>query len=285
MNEKSAALIEDEVARRIACGECPAMEHLSAGFATIEGGRRYVEIVEIKDNRSGDTLAMYGVKDAQGSEPESAIRASKLEIGPRVLLVTEDEVILEEYFDPDLNVRRRKPREDEFHHFGEHLADFFKRFVLHNGQGLIRHRDERSEHIFIIGSSKDIEVRLVDWGRSGVWPPERFNEWGMEQFRWFYLELSVGSSEIWRTFIDSLASDFPTPHGKDALSKAYLRFVRHQLSPLSDRTRRSHATNFLEFLVRCGRLGLDLGFLNEFVEEHTELRGRELVEKYMASSG
>ena len=125
LNDVSADLIEDEVIRKAtALAEGPDPENLRAGFATIEGGRRFVEIVEITDTATGYTFAMYGVKNAQGSEPKSAVRASELGIGPRVLLVSDDHVILEEYFHPDLNVRRRKPHQEEYEHFGKHLAGF-----------------------------------------------------------------------------------------------------------------------------------------------------------------
>ncbi len=223
---------------------------------------------------------MYGAKTRHGSEPWSAEKASDLGLGPAVLDVSPDGVILEEFFPEHLNIRHRRPASSEFCHYGRHLSGFFVAFIRVAEEELLCHKDPRPEHVFIIGEGEGIQVRLIDWGRARVWPFDRFPEWGTLQLFWFYEYLSFSEPAIWRTFADSLAGDFPEELGRGALAEAYGGFVRDQTRALGRSLRRGPGVRFLEFIVGCGRLELNAGWLNEFVEKHKGLSGEELARAY-----
>ena len=188
--------------------------------------------------------------------------------------------ILEEYFPGHLNIRHRRPTPDEFGPYAGHLSRFFVAFVRVADGELICHKDPRPEHIFIVGDGEEIEVKLIDWGRASVWSFERFPEWGRVQFFWFYQYLSFYEPAIWRRFADALAGEFPKEPGRGALADAYGEFVREQAGSAGRAIRRTLGTRFLEFIVQCGRLELNAGWVNEFVESHAGLRGEALARAY-----
>jgi len=281
VDERRAAVIEQDVCRRLGIKEDDTrLGQLQVGIRSVAGGRRLVEVVEIREPGAKGPLAIYGAKTRHGSEPWSAERASDLGLGPAVLDVSPDGVILEEFFPEHLNIRHRRPASSEFRHYGRHLSGFFVAFIRVAEEELLCHKDPRPEHIFIIGEGEEIEVRLIDWGRARVWPFDRFSEWGRLQLFWFYEYLSFSEPEIWRTFADSLARGFPEELGRGALAGAYGGFVRDQTSDLGHALRRGPGTRFLEFVVGCGRLELNAGWLNEFVEKHKGLSGEELARAY-----
>lgn len=281
LDSRRAAVIEEDVCRRLGIEQDDEhLGRLQVDISTLAGGRRSIEVVEIREPGAKRPLAMYGTKEPHGSEPWSAETASALGLGPAVLDVSEDGVILEEYFPEHLNIRHRRPTPGEFRPYARHLSRFFVALIRVAEGELICHKDPRPEHIFIIGDGEEIQVRLIDWGRASVWPFDRFPEWGRVQFFWFYEYLSFCEPAIWRTFADFLAEDFPKKPGHRALADAYGEFVRDQARSVGRALRRTLGTRFLEFIVRCGRLELNAGWLNEFVENHKGLRGEELARAY-----
>jgi hypothetical protein len=64
------------------------------------------------------------------------------------------------------------------------------------------------------------------------------------------------------------------------LAEAYGEFVRDQAGSVGRALRRTLGIRFLEFIVRCGELELNAGWLNEFIEKHKGLRGEELARAY-----
>lgn len=281
LDSRRAGVVEKDVCRRLGIGQDDEhLGRLQVDISTLAGGRRSIEVVEIREPGAKRPLAMYGTKEPHGSEPWSARKASELGLGPVVLDVSEDGVILEEYFPEHLNIRHRRPTSSEFHHYGRHLSRFFVGFIRVAERELICHKDPRPEHIFIIGEGEEIRVKLVDWGRASVWPFDRFPEWGRVQFFWFYEYLSFQEPAIWRTFAELLIKDFPKKPGHRALAEAYGEFVKDQTMSLGRALRRTLGTRFLEFIVQSGRLELNAGWLNEFIEKHKGLRGEELARAY-----
>jgi hypothetical protein len=283
LDSQRAAVIEQDVCRRLGIEQDDErLGRLQVSVSTIAGGRRPVEVVEIREPGAATPLAMYGAKRPHGSEPWSAEMASDLGLGPAVLSTSEDGIIVEEFFPQQQNIRHRRLTSDQFRHYGRHLSSLFIAFIRVADEGLICHNDPRPEHIFIIGEGEELQVKLIDWGRAGVWPFDRFPEWGRLQFAWFYEYLSFSEPTIWRTFAESLVQDFPNRPGRDALAQAYGEFVGKQTSALGRPLRGSLGTRFLELIVRCGRLDLNAGWLNEFVEKHGGLSGEELAQAYVA---
>ena len=106
LDGRRALIIEEDVCRRL--GVAPDdrwLSKLRADYGAIAGGRRTVEVIEIRRAGESSPFAIYGIKPPHGAEPESAARASKLRVGPRVLDVGASGIIVEEYFHHDLNVR------------------------------------------------------------------------------------------------------------------------------------------------------------------------------------
>jgi hypothetical protein len=280
-NRRRALIIEMDVCRRLGIHQDnERLERLSVAVSTIEGGRRWVEVVEVYEAGGKDPLLAYGIKPSHGSEPWSAEKASVLGLGPQVLDVTEDGVVLEEYYPHDANIRHRKPSPNECGYYAESLSSFFCTFIHSGEDELICHKDQRPEHIFILGHGKNIRVKLIDWGRASVCPLDEFREWSKQQFSWFYEYLSFHQPRIWTTFMSFLVSDFPRKLGLPALAEGYREFVRDQTRCLSDNLRRIFGVKFLEFIVQCGRLDLEVGWLNDCVEKHKCFRGEDLVRAY-----
>jgi hypothetical protein len=278
LDGRRALIIEEDVCRGLGIApDDPWLSRLRADYGSIAGGRRTVEVIEIRRAGEPAPFAIYGIKPPHGSEPESAERASKLGVGPRVLDVSGSGIITEEYYHHDLNVRERKLADEEHAPFGERLSDFCLRFLCADEGEIFLHRDEREDHIFILGEGDDIEIRLIDWGHASTWPIGRMGEWIEEQLRWFYLELSFYQPEIWRAFIESLVERFPREDGTDALADAYRAFARSQASTRMNGWGGTPAVRFLEFSVSCGPLPLDVPRLNAFVEEARGLSGEELL--------
>lgn len=281
VDSRRAAAIEEDVCRRLGIEhDDERLGRLQVAISRVAGGRRSVEVVEIREPEAKRPLAMYGTKKAHGSEPWSAEKASALGLGPAVLDVSEDGLVLEEFFPEHANIRHRRPTSEEFGHYSRHLSSFFVAFIRVAEGELICHKDPRPEHIFIVGEGEGIQVKLIDWGRASVWPFDRFPEWARLQFFWFYQYLSFHEPAIWRAFADSLVEGFPEKPGRDALAAAYGEFVSDQTGPLGRSVRRRVGTRFLEFIVRCGRLALNAAWLNEFVEKHEGLSGEELARAY-----
>ena len=280
-DERRASIIERNVCRRLGTSEdSERLGQLEVSISTIAGGRRSIEVVAVREPGAERPLAMYGVKAPHGSEPSSAEKAAALGIGPAVFDVSEDGVVLEEFFPERLNVRHRELRPDEHGHYGRQLSRFFVAFIRVAEGELLCHKDPRPEHIFIVGQGEEIQVRLIDWGRATTWPLERFHEWAARQFSWLYEYASFYEPAIWKAFADGLVEDIPETPGHQALSEAYAEFVQAQAAR-SDRTlRRSLGTRFLEFIVACGKLDLNGARLNEFVEKHKSRSGEELARAY-----
>lgn len=278
LDGRRALIIEQDVSRRLGVApDDPWLSKLRADYGAIAGGRRTVEVIEIRRAGERAPFAIYGIKPPHGSEPESAERASELGVGPRVLDVAGSGIIVEEYYHHDLNVRERKLAPEEHEPFGRHLSQFCLRFLCSGENEIFLHRDEREDHIFILGQGEEIEIRLIDWGHASTWSIGRLVEWLEEQLRWFYLELSFYQPAIWRPFVDSLAERFPRENGTDVLASAYLAFARREAKARMNGWGGTPAVRFLEFCVDCGRLPLDVPRVNEFVENARGLRGEDLV--------
>lgn len=278
LDGRRALIIEEDVCRGLGVAPDDAwLSRLRADYGVIAGGRRTVEVIEIRRAGEPAPFAIYGIKPPHGSEPESAERASKLGVGPRVLDVSDSGIITEEYYHHDLNVRERELAEEEYARFGERLSEFCLRFLCADEGEIFLHRDEREDHIFILGEGDEIELRLIDWGHASTWPIGRMGEWIEEQLRWFYLELSFYRPAIWRAFIGSLVERFPREDGTDALADAYRAFARREASTRMNGWGGTPAVRFLEFCVGCGPLPLDVPRLNAFVEDARGLSGEDLV--------
>ncbi len=267
-NETRARVIEDDVCRRLGVSTDDArLAKLSIDFASVAGGRRLVEVVKVRRAAVDVPFAMYAMKRPHGSEPRSAERAAGLGLGPPVYHVSDDGVIVEEFYSPDLNVRARMPTIEEYEPYGRYLAGFVLRFALLDEGLLLFHRDEREDHIFLLGRGEEIEVRLIDWGWATLWPTERMVEWAFEQFRWVYLQLSFQEPAIWTTFVAELGERAPGTIDWAALAEGYLDFARYQTSGTMRSPRGVFEARFLEFLIACGPSALGEGPLNAFVEE------------------
>lgn len=275
---RRALIIEEDVSRRLGVApDDPWLSRLRADYGAIAGGRRTVEIVEIRRAGEPAPFAIYGIKPSHGSEPESAERASDLGVGPRVLDVSGSAIITEEYYHRDLNVRNRKIVVEEQTRFGEYLSEFCLRFLCADEGEIFLHRDEREDHIFILGEGDDIEIRLIDWGHASTWPIGRMGEWIEDQLRWLYLELSFYRPAIWKPFIRALVERFPRENGSDSLADAYRAFARREASIRMNGWGGAPAIRFLEFSVGCGPLPMDLPCLNAFAEKARGLRGEDLM--------
>ena len=281
LNRRRGRAIEQDVCRRLGIKETSRrLAQMEVAFSTIEGGRRQVHVVEVREPAGADAHLAYGIKAPHGSEPWGAEVASDLGIGPAVLDVSQDGVLVEEFFPEGLNIRYRRPGPEEYEPYAKALSRLLLA-MMRTGEGkLLCHGDERSDHVFILGRGEDIQVRLIDWGRADTWPLSRFPEWGKDQFYWFHEHLSFEEPRIWTAFTASLAEGCPEPPGRAALGKAYMGFVGYQALGPADGAPEGSAARFLEFSVGCGRLELDLGWFNEFVEACRDLAGEELVQAY-----
>lgn len=278
LDGRRALIIEEDVCRRL--GVAPDDRWLAkfrADYGAIAGGRRTVEVVQIRRAGESSPFAMYGIKPPHGAEPESAERASRLGVGPRVLDVSGRGIIVEEYYHHNLNVRQRKLEPEEYEHFGRHLSAFCLKFLCADEGEIFLHRDEREDHIYILGRGEGIEIRLIDWGHASTWPIGRLGEWLEEQLRWLYLELSFYQPAIWRAFVGSLVERFPREDGSDVLADAYRAFARREATTRMNGWGGTPAVRFLEFCVGCGPLPLDVPRLNAFVESARDLQGEELL--------
>jgi hypothetical protein len=281
VNMRRASAVEADVCRRLGIdADGAALERLEVSASRIAGGRRTVEVVEIRRPEADGPVAMYGIKTPHGSEPWSAQRASALGLGPQVLDVSDDGVVLEEFLPARLNVRQRRVDPAEHEPFARCLAGLTRRLIALAEGEMLLHRDERPQHIFLLGQGGGIEVRLIDWGRADAWPPGRFPQWARHQFHWLYDRLSFHEPSIWRTFVSCLAAELPEPLGRPALAQGYLGFVADRTWSLGDALRRRFAVEFLEFSARCGRLELELGWFNDFIAAQADRRGEELAEAY-----
>jgi len=281
VNRRRALAIERDVCRRLGIKETSQrLARLQVAFSTIEGGRRQVNVVEVREPAGGDPPLAYGIKTPHGSEPWGAEVASEVGIGPAVLDVSQDGVIVEEFFPDRLNIRYRRPGPKEYGPCARALSRLFLAMIRTAEGELLCHGDERPEHLFILGRGKAIQVKLIDWGRADTWPLERFPEWGKDQFYWFYEHLSFRQPGIWKGFAASLTEGCPDPPGRAALSDAYMGFVAYQTLEVADAGQERLAARFLQFSIECGRLDLDLGWFNAFVEECRDLGGGELVQAY-----
>jgi len=281
VNRRRARAIERDVCRRLGLKETSQrLAALDVAFSTIEGGRRRVDVVEIREAGDEDPPLAYGIKAPHGSEPWGAEAASDLGIGPAVLDVSDDGVIVEEFFPDRLNIRHRHPLPEEHEPYAKALSRLFLAMMRPAEGDLLCHGDERPEHVSILGGGKEIAVKLIDWGRADRCPLERFPEWGRDQFYWFRAHLSFGRPGIWTAFTASLAAGWPDPPGRAALADAYMGFVAYETLDVDDPARDGWAARFLEFSVACGRLSLDLGWFNTFVQASRDLDGDELVQAY-----
>jgi len=278
MNRARADLIEGHVCRRLQIDpNDQRVEHFVVDRGTIAGGRRSIEIVELRRVATDPPLAMYGIKRPHGAEPESCVLASQLSIGPFVLDVSNDGVILEVYFPPDVNIRERRPIAGEYEYYGKRMGTLFLRLILVGANLLLLHRDERLDHIFVLGGGKTIDIRLIGWGWAAIWPIERFDEWAVEQFRWMYLQLSFQEPAIWKAFLSTLMKDLPEKIAPQALSYAYLAFAKQQAPSLGAGVRGDLAQRFLEFIVESGPVHLDVEPLNRFAEQGRDVARRDLA--------
>jgi len=278
-SRERAEVIEGHICRRLRIApDDKRLDELSLDFATIAGGRRVVEIVKIGKPGLGEPFTMYGIKRPHGSEPESADLASRLEIGPFVLDVDAKGVIVEEFFPAETNIRKRRPVADEFGPYARSVSFIFRKLIMAGANLLVFHRDERRDHLFILGRGDDIRIKMVDWGWAAIWPMERFQEWGVEQFRWMYLQLSFGEQEIWTRFVRELADGFPEEMGVAKLADAYVEFAKSQTMSSTRSPHSPFALKFLRFTVDCGPLDLDVGPVNEFAGRGAGLTDDELAE-------
>jgi len=246
---------------------------------TVAGGRRSVEVVEIARPGAGGLPLMYGIKPAHGAEPDSAVLASDLAVGPVVLDVS-DGRITEEYFPEATNLRQRRLGPDDYEPLGAACARLLMALVRPEADDLVSHKDEQPEHLFVLGEGRNLRVRLIDWGRADRWPMQRFEEWLARQLYWLYTYLSLGEPAVWRTLAAALAEAMPEPPGRQRLAAGYLALVEAQTAALDDRMRGRFAMAFLEFSVRCGPLPMDLGWFNRFLAETGEARGKELAQAF-----
>ena len=274
---RARAIEADALARLgVAEGDAP-LGRLDLAGRTVAGGRRSVEVVEIRG--TGGQPLMYGLKKAHGAEPASAVLASDLGVGPAVLDVS-DGVITEEYLPEATNLRHRRLGPDDGEPLGRAMARIVAALVRPDAGDLVYHKDEQPEHLFVLGRGTDLRVRLIDWGRADRWPIARFDEWFAAQGYWLYTYLARDDPAVWRTFAVALDAAVPDPPGRQRLGKAYLAFVAAQTAGLADPMRRRFAVGFLEFSVRCGPLAPDLGWFNRFVAEHAEARGEVLAQAF-----
>jgi len=227
---------------------------------TVAGGRRSVEVVEIARPGAGGLPLMYGIKPAHGAEPDSAVLASDLAVGPVVLDVS-DGRITEEYFPEATNLRQRRLGPDDYEPLGAACARLLMALVRPEADDLVSHKDEQPEHLFVLGEGRNLRVRLIDWGRADRWPMQRFEEWLARQLYW-------------------LAEAMPEPPGRQRLAAGYLALVEAQTAALDDQMRGRFAMAFLEFSARCGPLPMDLGWFNRFLAETGEARGKELAQAF-----
>jgi hypothetical protein len=284
-NETRAELIEAHVCRclRIDPND-PVVGRLALDFATIAGGRRKVEVVTVRKASTDPPFCMYGMKRPHGSEPETAELASQRSVGPFVLDVSDDGIILEEFFPPGANIRERRPTLEELTRYGRELAVLMGRFVIADRQQLLVHRDERADHLFILGSGNDIEVRMIDWGWATLWPITRLTEWASEQFRWLFIQMSFREPEVWRSFVSSLVTYLPPTASREEVAAGYETFALSQSDVPGGRGGGRRWT-FPEFLVECGPVRLDVGWLNEFAEKGMDLGPEELAGLWEEMSG
>ena len=280
-DRRRACIIEEHACRRLGIKQNNGrLERLQVAVSTISGGRRTIEVVEILEPGRKDPLLMYGIKKPHGSEPWSAEKASELGIGPEVLDVSESDTILEEFYPRKLNIRNRKPAPDEHRYYAEDLSRFFLAFVRIREGEIICHKDERPEHMFLLGEGKDIRLSLIDWGLTSVRPLHKFREWGSHQLCWIYENLSFDQPSIWKIFVNSLVRRLPEELEHQTLAEAYADFVGDQTWYLAHGLQKKVAVRFLEFSVRCGRLDLDLDWFNEFVDKHRNCGGEDLARAY-----
>ena len=287
---RARAIEADALARLARSGlaeDDPRLARLGLAGRTVAGGRRSVEVVEIRaadtgviapDTDAGPAL-MYGLKTCHGAEPDSAVLASRLGVGPTVLDVS-DGVITEEYFPEATNLRHRRPGPDLAEPLGRAMARVVTALVRPDAGDLLLHKDEQPEHLFVLGDGRDLRLRLIDWGRADRWPMDRLDEWFAAQGYWLHTYLAGDDPAVWRTFAAALDAGVPDPPGRERLGRAYLALVRQQTAALGDPMRRRFALAFLEFSVRCGPLPLDLGWFNRFVADHAHERGDLLAQAF-----
>jgi len=275
-----ARAIETDACRRLglATGD-PDLAGLAVTGRTVAGGRRSVEVVEIARPGAGGLPLMYGIKRAHGAEPDSAVLASGLGVGPTVLDVS-DGCITEEYFPEATNLRQRRLGPEDYEPLGHACARLLAALVRPEAGDLLVHKDEQPEHLFVLGGGADLRVRLIDWGRADRWPIGRFEEWLAGQLTWLYTYLSQGEPAVWRALVQRLAEAMPDPPGRQRLGQGYLTFVEAQSAALRDAMRRRFALGFLEFSARCGPMPMDLGWFNRFVADHAAGRGEALARAF-----
>jgi len=275
-----AQAIEADALRRLGLAEGnEALARLTLVGRTVAGGRRRVEVVEIARTGDAGAPAMYGVKTAHGSEPDSAVLASDVGAGPTVLDVS-DGVITETYFPEATNLRQRRFEPGDYDALGRAMARLLVALARPEAGDLICHKDEKPEHLFVLGRGTGLRVRLIDWGRADRWPMDRFDEWFAEQGVWLYTYLSQGQPAVWRPFAAALTDAASGAIGADRLARGYLALVAALTAPLADPMRRRFALGFLEFSVRCGPVPLNLGWFNRFVADAAETRGEGVAQAF-----
>lgn len=263
----------------------------------IEGGRRSGWVVAVEDK--GATIKQYFIKDTHHptlGKYEAAISqlASRLEIGPEVLDVEskgKQITILEEFFPHSLNIRGRTLKQNEIKPLGFAMTKLFVGLANLSGNTLIKHNDERPEHLFILGEGNNLTIRLIDWGRSQQVPFELklFEDWARHQLGWLYSLLSSKYPLAWQVFINSIASQLyeqiPETRTKalmHSISNAYAGFILDRTQPLIDRSMYKFlGEKFLTFSTEVGSLPLSIPGWNKFINSNKNLEGDELASAYL----
>ena len=169
-----------------------------------------------------------------------------------------------------------------------YLSEFFQRFILPEEGRLIHHNDERPEHIFIIGEGADVEVRLIDWGRGGLWQIKRFEDWAEKQIYWFYNLLLFGEGPlVWRDFVNDLVKqlesdpDMQQHSLAERLGIAYVQFFKYRTIALRHINMFDlFPIRFLEFHHGVSPLNLDIGPFQGFLDQTQGLQGKDLAHQF-----
>ena len=296
LNQRRAKHIEGDVCRRLGVGANDRkLARLAIDFSSVGGRARLsIEMVEIAFPGK-DPLVRYGIKAAHHiSEAWISQLASQQGIGPLVLDVEKidggckgKEVILEEYLPHECNLGNRTPGAGEYRYFARHMSSFFLSFMCLEEGRLIKHGDERPEHIFILGKGKNIQVKMIDWGRGSTYPLGEIEQWGEQQFDWFYNYLSRSEPKIWRSFSAFLLRDLVKMKvNPKSVSQAYMNFVGSRTRPFTEHFMSMQimfAKKFLDFCAECGKLDLNSVEFNRFLKTNRSLRGDDLAQAYLKS--
>jgi len=150
-------------------GVTPEYIRIETQLGTVGRNRGSTILLKAVSVSSGEILKIYLEKSTHGTaEVERSIRASRLELGPKVIYVRGN-TIVEYYAGKDTDLRQRSPQltSQEQQIVGMHLAEkLYLMFDMTNPDQVAHAFEALSDHLCIVGNGKHIDVIWIDWGRN-----------------------------------------------------------------------------------------------------------------------